>query len=211
MMMYLFFGILIVIAYLLGSIPTSVWVGRKYYGIDVREHGSKNAGATNTIRVLGSKAGIPVFIIDTVKGYAAVCLVYLTDIPIDTNGWVNFQLILGSFAVLGHIFPVFADFRGGKGVATLLGMMLALHPMATLSSFVVFALVVTFTRYISLGSISAAVCFPVFVILVYRSCLITLQIVSVVAAILLIINHVKNIKRLLKKEESKFYFIKRQQ
>ena len=120
-------------AYILGSIPTSIWVGKIFYHIDIREHGSGNAGATNTFRVMGARAGFPVFFIDMLKGYAAVKMLYLTDFYIpETGQFVNFQLALGLVAMIGHIFPIFANFRGGKGVATLTGVVLALHPWATL-------------------------------------------------------------------------------
>src|SRR5436190_3997200 len=115
--------IALVAAYILGSIPSAVWIGKIFYGIDVREYGSGNAGATNTFRVLGKKAGIPVLAIDVLKGFSAVSLAYFQSewVPA-TNAFVIFQLTLAVFAVLGHVFPVFAGFRGGKGVATLLGI-----------------------------------------------------------------------------------------
>jgi glycerol-3-phosphate acyltransferase PlsY len=107
-------NILIVIAaYLLGSIPSAVWIGKATKGIDVREHGSKNAGATNTMRVLGVKTGIPVLLIDVFKGFATVKLALLSPtFETGTNAFVNFQLVLGAAAVIGHVFPVFAGFRG---------------------------------------------------------------------------------------------------
>ena len=109
--------ILVICAYLLGSIPSAVWIGKHYYGIDVREHGSKNAGTTNTLRVLGKRAAIPVFIIDFLKGFLAVALAILLayDPEIQPNFIINVKIGLVFAAVLGHIFPIFADFRGGKG------------------------------------------------------------------------------------------------
>lgn len=120
---------LIIGAYLLGSIPTAVWWGRKYYGIDVREFGSGNAGATNTFRVLGKKAGIPVLIIDILKGTSAVMLAWLSPYTFESDPYVNVQLALGVAAVVGHVFPVFAGFRGGKGVATILGVIICITPL----------------------------------------------------------------------------------
>ena len=113
--------IAIVFAYLVGSIPTSVWIGKIFYGIDIRNYGSGNAGATNTFRILGKKAGIPVLLIDTLKGSIAVNLasIFGAESP-ESAVFVNFQMALGGAALLGHIFPVYAGFRGGKGIATLL-------------------------------------------------------------------------------------------
>ncbi len=209
-MNYYLLSLLVICAYLLGSIATAVWVGKAFYNIDVREHGSKNAGATNTIRVLGPKAGIPVFIIDALKGFVAVMLVHFSGLPKDTNTWVNFQLILGVAAVLGHIFPLFAGFKGGKGVATLFGLTLALHPLATLSCFVIFFIVVLIFRYISLGSMVGGVCYPFLIIFVYKSPHTSLIVFSIVVAVLLLLTHKKNIGRLLKGEESKFAFKKKE-
>lgn len=195
----------LVLAYILGSIPTSVWIGKIFYGIDVREHGSGNAGATNTIRVLGAKAGLPVFFIDMAKGYAAVRLLYLTDFYIPATGdFVNFQLALGLAALIGHIFPLFADFRGGKGVATLTGIVLALHPLATLFTLLIFAIVLIITRFVSLSSMIAAFTFPFTLIFFFSHTTPSLIIFSMIIAILLLFTHQKNIERLLKGQESKF-------
>ena len=121
---------LFIIAYLLGSIPSAVWIGKKYYGIDIREHGSKNAGTTNMLRVLGKRAALPVFIIDYFKGFCAVILTSLMryDDAISSSDLINLRIIATAFVVLGHIFPIFAGFRGGKGVATLLGAATAIYP-----------------------------------------------------------------------------------
>src|SRR3954471_9295792 len=108
----------VILAYLFGSIPTAVWLGQAFYGIDVREYGSGNAGATNTFRVLGKKAGIPVLIIDILKGFAAVSIAGYSAYTPHTASYVNYQLVLGVAALIGHIFPIFAAFRGGKGIAT---------------------------------------------------------------------------------------------
>ncbi|MFP4556006.1 MAG: glycerol-3-phosphate 1-O-acyltransferase PlsY [Bacteroidales bacterium] len=195
----------IVFAYLLGSIPTSVWVGKLFYNIDVREHGSGNAGATNTFRVLGAKAGFPVFILDMLKGYGAVRLLYLTDFYIpETGHFVNFQLALGLAAMVGHIFPIFASFKGGKGVATLTGVVLALHPLATLFTFLVFMVTLIISKYVSLSSMVAAFTFPFILIFAFSSTTPSLIVFSMAIAILLLFTHQKNIERLLKGEESRF-------
>lgn len=198
-------------AYLLGSIPTSVWVGRIFYGIDIREHGSGNAGATNTFRVMGAKAGIPVFIIDAVKGWLALYLVGFTGIEQGSELYVIFQLILGLCAFLGHVFPLFAGFRGGKGVATLAGVSAGLHPLATLCAVGVFVLVFLLTGYVSVGSMSAGIAFPIFVIVLFKEQTIALSVFACVIAVFLIFTHRKNIKRLRAGTESRFFFGKQQQ
>jgi glycerol-3-phosphate acyltransferase PlsY len=203
--MILIIGI-IVVAYLLGSIPTSVWIGKRFYNIDVRQHGSGNAGATNTFRVLGAKAGIIVFIIDAFKGFIAVKLLNITNIDCNTNMWINFQLILGAVVVIGHIFPIFAGFKGGKGVATLFGLTIAINPFATLTAFIVFLIVVFIWKYISLGSMIAGISYPFWVIFLYQTPFISMKIFSIVVSVLLLLTHKKNIKRILKGEESKFSF-----
>ncbi|MEX2596722.1 MAG: glycerol-3-phosphate 1-O-acyltransferase PlsY [Salibacteraceae bacterium] len=197
----------LLLAYLLGSIPSAVWVGKAFYNIDVREYGSGNAGATNTFRVLGKKAGIPVLIIDALKGFASVKLVHLfADDPISEAAFVNFKLALGIAAVIGHIFPVFAGFRGGKGIATLLGMMLAVHHEGALISLVIFIIVFTTTKFVSLGSMIAALSFPFIIVLVFHSNVPSLIIFSMFVAILVLITHQKNIERLVRKEENKANF-----
>ncbi len=195
----------ILFAYLLGSIPTSIWVGKVFYNIDIREHGSGNAGATNTFRILGAKAGFPVFFVDVMKGYAAVRLLYLTDFYIpETGDFVNFQLALGLAAMIGHIFPIFAGFRGGKGVATLTGIVLALHPMATLITFVIFVVTLILSKFVSLSSMVAAFTFPFTLIFVFSRTTPSLIIFSMIISILMLFTHQKNIERLFKGEEKKF-------
>ncbi|MBS1637243.1 MAG: glycerol-3-phosphate 1-O-acyltransferase PlsY [Bacteroidetes bacterium] len=191
------------IAYLLGSIPTAVWWGKGFYGIDVREFGSGNAGATNTFRVLGRRAGIPVLIIDILKGIAAVSLALFSDFVPHTSQFINLQLALGVAALVGHIFPVFAGFRGGKGVATLLGVVICLHPLACACSLGVFLAVLMLSRYVSLSSMMAGATFPIFLNIVFKNQNPTLTVFSCIVALLLIITHKKNITRLLKRQESK--------
>lgn len=196
-------------AYLLGSIPTAVWIGKYFYRIDVREYGSGNAGATNAFRVLGKKAGIPVLLIDVLKGFAAVCLAYLSHYTPNSNQLINLQLVLGIASLVGHIFPIFASFRGGKGIATLLGIILAIHPYAALVSMAIFIVVLLTSSYVSLSSMIAAVCFPVIVIGVFQTSAPSLIIFSILIAIMVLITHQKNIERLLRKEESKARLIKK--
>lgn len=199
---------IIISAYLLGSIPTSVWVGKGFYGIDIREHGSGNAGATNTIRVLGWKAGLPVMIVDVLKGFAAVTLIrFVQSPPPGTDQFVNYQLMLGGAAVIGHIFPVFARFRGGKGVATLFGMILAISPFSTMVCAGVFLITLFLTKYVSLSSILAGFTFPVAVIVIFNTSVISMAVFSIAVSVLLVLTHQKNIGRLLRKEESKATFL----
>jgi glycerol-3-phosphate acyltransferase PlsY len=192
-----------VTAYLLGSIPSAVWWGKRYYGIDVREFGSGNAGATNTFRVLGKKAGIPVLFIDIVKGTSAVLLAFLSPFVFESNQFVNLQLGLGIAALVGHVFPIFAGFRGGKGVATILGIVICLTPITSLMVLGVFLIVLLATRYVSLSSMTAGLSFPFFLNIVLKNQNQTLLIFSLFVAALLIVTHKKNIARLLKRQETK--------
>ncbi len=196
---------LIVVAYLLGSIPSAVWLGKFFFDIDIREHGSGNAGATNTLRVLGAKAGISVLVIDVVKGFVAVELIHLNPVlKSDPTLWLNFRIALCLAALIGHIFPIFAGFRGGKGVATLLGGVIALAPPAAAVAVVVFVSVLFIFRYVSLASMAGGLSFPFTVLFVMNNSPLFLVIFSCVIAALLIITHKKNIQRLFLRQESRF-------
>jgi glycerol-3-phosphate acyltransferase PlsY len=196
--------ILLFVAYLLGSLPSAVWVGKAFWNIDVREYGSGNAGATNTFRVLGPKAGIPVLILDVAKGWLAVQLAtYFGDYMPATQQFINFKLVLGVGALLGHIFPVFAGFRGGKGVATLLGILWGVNPPAALICLGIFTLVLLVTRYVSLASMIGAVSFPFIVMLLFNETIKTMNIFSMAVCILVLVTHQRNIERLLKGTESR--------
>jgi len=201
-------AVFILLAYLLGSIPTSVWLGKAFYGIDIREFGSGNAGATNTMRVLGKKAGFPVLIIDVVKGVSAVMLAYVSDFASNSAPFVNYQIALGVAAVIGHIFPVFAGFRGGKGVATLLGVALAMEPQIAGLALIVFLVVLLIFQYVSLASMIAGLSFPIILLTLFPGRPVSMIAFSIIVAILLIITHKKNIQRLLSKQESKFPLFK---
>jgi len=186
-----------------------VWIGKLFWGIDVRQHGSKNAGANNVQRILGWKAALPVFFLDISKGILAVCLVFITDFEPETNSFVGFQIGLGFAAIVGHIFPLFAHFRGGKGVATLSGVILAIHPYAALICLTLFLICFFATRYISVGSIVAATCFPCLVNSMFALWLqpqetLTLKIFSIAIAAIIWITHTKNIVRLFQGTEEKF-------
>ncbi len=204
-MSILIVALLLVVAYLLGSIPTAVWVGKRFYHIDIREHGSGNAGATNTFRVLGVKAGIPVLIFDVFKGWLAVQLSYFVNdyLILSHSGTIDLKLALGVAALLGHIFPVYVGFKGGKGVATLLGMVIAVHPESALIAIIIFLISLFITRYVSLSSMLGGLSFPILIVVVFQTTTISLVIFSMIIAILLLFTHQKNIERLLSKEESK--------
>lgn len=201
----------LILAYLMGSIPSAVWIGKSLYGVDVREFGSGNAGATNTFRVLGKRAGLMVLSLDILKGWLAVIMAgFISEAPPQTSQFVDLQIVLGVAAVIGHIFPVFAGFRGGKGIATLFGVILAAHPLACLISLCVFVLIFLVFRYVSLGSISAAIAFPIVVITVFADRVVpSMVIFSIMVAILVMITHQKNIERLIRREESKMKFVTR--
>ena len=202
--------VLILFAYLIGSFPSAVWIGKRFYGTDVREHGSGNAGFTNTVRVLGWRAGLPVFLLDVLKGYFAVTIVRFTSVYIvGTADFVNFQLLLGASAVLGHIFPIYVGFKGGKGVATLLGLLLAIQPEPTLICLGIFGVVFFTTRYVSLSSMIAGISFPILIIFVFKTTISSLVIFSMIVSILLLLTHQKNIERLLNREESKAKIVRK--
>jgi len=201
-------SILLIIAgaYLLGSIPTSVWMGRALKGIDLREHGSGNAGATNAFRVLGKTIGTVVLILDMLKGFLAVNLIYLQhEIDSGTEALILLKIGLGLMAVMGHIFPVFAGFRGGKGVATITGVALAIHPFAALAAMGVYLLVFVLTRISALGSLIAVFTYPVWIILVFRTESLTIRIFSLAVVLLVLITHRSNILRLLRGEEKSLF------
>lgn len=202
---------LVAIAYLLGSIPTAVWISRLFFGIDIRDHGSKNMGASNTFRVLGSFWGIVVLLIDMGKGIAAVQLYRWLQSSTWMSHEIHFwQLMLGLTAVLGHIFPVFAGFKGGKGVATLFGVVIAIQPWIALISVLSFLLVVALTRYISLGSIAGVLVFLGCVLFVFKEENIFIRWFSGISALVVVFMHRSNLARLVKGTENKFKFKKRQ-
>ena len=203
----LFIAILFIAAYLIGSICTAVWLGKWYYGIDIRKHGSGNSGATNTFRVLGKKPGTIVMLIDIFKGWAATSLASLLVLfdAIPTDNLIVFQLLMGMIAVVGHIFPVYERFKGGKGVATLLGMMLAIEPEVALVCIVIFVVVLFVSKYVSLGSIIAALAFPMLLLLHprFHPDNPLLIIFGFILFAIVVITHRKNINRLIAGEESK--------
>lgn len=201
--------LLIIFAYLLGSIPTSVWVSKYFFGVDIRDYGSGNAGATNTYRVLGLKFGTFVMVVDIFKGIAATSLYILMPYYMQDE-WqrTNFMVGLGLSSVVGHIFPLFADFKGGKGVATLLGMVIAIQPAVALCCVAVFLLVLYLTRFVSLSSVLAGVAFAIFILFIFNEKEPLYRVFAITVALMVILTHQKNINRILKGTESKVPILK---
>jgi glycerol-3-phosphate acyltransferase PlsY len=197
----IFWGI---IAYVIGSIPSSIWIGKSYFGKDVRDFGSGNAGATNTFRVLGKRAGIIVLLLDILKGVTAASLIlYMSSVSQETDQYVNLQLLFGILAVLGHIFPVFENFNGGKGIATLFGMLIGIHYILAVACVALFIIVLLLTRYVSLSSILATISFPILTIYIFNRDEPLFIAFGIAAALMVVITHKKNIVRLLNGEETK--------
>ncbi len=203
--------LLIILAYLIGSIPSALIISKKFFGIDIRDYGSGNMGATNTFRVLGSKYGTIVMVLDILKGATAVGLFrFLPYYFGDESELIrtNFMIGLGLAAVLGHIFPIYANFKGGKGVATLFGMLLAVQPLVAISCVGVFLLVLFFTRYVSLSSMLAALFLPVCVLWIWNEHEISYRVFTLLVAALVVITHQKNIGRILRGVESRVPILK---
>mgnify|MGYP006269965189 CR=1 FL=1 len=205
--------LLIVLAYLIGSIPTAIWVSKKFFGIDIRDYGSGNAGATNTFRVLGKKWGTLVMVVDVVKGVIATSLYiliphYVLQTPQSELHRTNFMIGLGLSAVLGHVFPIWAGFKGGKGVATLFGMAISIQPLVAGCCVAVFLLVLYLTRFVSLSSILAGISFMVFILFIFNEKEPLYRIFAVIVALMVVLTHQKNIGRILKGTESKVPILK---
>ena len=202
-----------VLAYLIGSIPSAVWFGKLVHGIDVRGHGSGNPGATNTFRVLGKRAGTIVLLFDIAKGLLAssLAVLLLKFGVISEDKLVLTKLILGMIAVFGHLFPVFLKFKGGKGVATLFGMMIGIQLPVALISLAIFLLTLITSKYVSLGSMVAALSFPLMLAFVprFNTGEPILVMFGFFLAIIVFWAHNKNVKRILQGEESKTYLIKK--
>lgn len=202
--------VLIILAYLIGSIPSAVWVSKTIFGIDIRDYGSGNAGATNTFRVLGAKWGSFVMIADVTKGVIATSLYIF--IPFYLNNELartNFMIALGLVAVLGHVFPIWANFRGGKGVATILGMTLAIQPIVALICLMVFLISLISTRFVSLSSILASFAFMFLILFVFDEKETLYRFFAMIVAMMVVITHHKNISRLYKGTETKLPIFKK--
>ncbi len=184
-------------SYLLGACPFGLWLGLRFKGIDIREHGSRNIGATNTLRVLGKPLGAAALLLDITKGYLPVVL-FARFAPYE---WA--PLACGVAAILGHTFSVFVRFRGGKGVATSAGVFLGLCPGPMLIAALVFILVVAATHMVSAGSCLAALALAISVVAMPYGW--TLRIVAILVAVLVIVKHRSNIQRIFRGEENKLW------
>jgi glycerol-3-phosphate acyltransferase PlsY len=204
---------MILLSYLLGSFPTAIVTGKLLRGIDVRQHGSGNAGATNVFRVLGWKAGLFVLLVDMAKGFIATVLVYKLAVGAVPLQPVVLQIIAGMSAVFGHIWTVFAGFKGGKGVGTGAGMIVGLVPQAVLAGLIVFIIVFATTRYVSLGSITASLTIPIFLFLqkyaFHQPVQTPILILGILVPVLILYTHRSNIQRLLQGTENRIEFKKK--
>ncbi|MBI2433321.1 MAG: glycerol-3-phosphate 1-O-acyltransferase PlsY [Candidatus Hydrogenedentes bacterium] len=183
------------LSYVLGSLPTGLWLGLWLKGVDIREHGSRNIGATNTMRVLGKKLGVTALVCDMAKGLASVVLVARL------GNWDYLPLACGLAAILGHTFSIFLRFRGGKGVATSAGVFLGMVPLPTLIAVAVFGGVVAVTRMVSAGSVAAAAVLAAAVFVFPVS--LAVRAITVVVAVLVIVKHRSNLQRIIKGEENR--------
>jgi glycerol-3-phosphate acyltransferase PlsY len=199
----------IVLAYLIGSIPTALWIGRSTHGVDIREHGSKNAGATNTFRILGRKCGWIVLTIDVLKGLAASSLPLIFAEDYSKNELLLFQISTSLVCIIGHIFPVFAQFRGGKGVASALGIIIGLNPVSACISVVIFLVVFLVSRYVSLGAIITSISYPFVSFFIVKEESSLMIIFTTLLGLLVVLAHWKNIRRLLNGAESKMNLLNR--
>lgn len=215
-------AIIVIISYLVGSIPTSIIISKAARGIDIREHGSGNAGGTNVMRVLGWKYGLLVIILDALKGAVAVVIVarlFYGPLPFENispfDDFTLVQIIAGLSAVIGHIWTIFAGFKGGKGIATALGMLLMLITVEMLIAIGVFIIVVTISRYVSLGSLIAAISIPISLVLrenVFHENIIgyhTILPFVILITLLVIFTHRKNVVRLINGTENRVSFKKK--
>jgi len=205
--------VILVLSYLAGSFPTSIIVGKITRGIDIREHGSGNAGGTNSFRVLGWKAGLFVSLVDIAKGTFATLVI--SRIRFGTAPFENPSIVMilaGICAIIGHTYTIFAGFKGGKGVATGAGMLIALFPYALLTCLVIFLLILFTTGFVSVSSITAAVSLPIMLFMFDRFLNMNvdpvLMIVSIIIPFFIIFTHRTNIKRLISGEEKSFEKLK---
>ena len=200
---------LIILAYLIGSIPTALIISKKYFGIDIRDYGSGNMGATNTFRVLGKRYGTIVMICDILKGMAAVSLFYFLPFYLNNElARTNFMIGLGLASVIGHVFPIFAGFKGGKGVATLFGMLLVVQPIVAICCVVVFLLALFLTRYVSLSSVLGAIMLPISVLWIWNEEEFSYRLFALIIAVMVVLTHQKNIGRILRGVETRVPILK---
>lgn len=202
-------------AYLAGSLPFGLIIARAVMGIDIREHGSRNIGATNVTRVIGYKWGAVCFLLDVLKGGLPVWLFPRLMLAADDPSRTHWQVASGLMAIIGHMFPIWLGFKGGKGVATALGVVAMLAPHSTAITFGVFVALFAITRIVSLGSIIAAVTFAVLQMFQlwpqpFREETWSIASFSLAVPVLIIVRHRANIGRLLRGEEHRFEFKRRE-
>ena len=204
--------LIILTCYMIGSFPSAVWIGKIFHNIDIRKYGSHNAGATNTFRVLGNKWGWIVLFLDVAKGYLAASFPLLLESMY--TGYKDEVLILQLLAsisvIIGHVFPILANFRGGKGVASSLGIILAINLETAIICLCIFLIVFLIWRYVSLGAIIASLFFPVVSFFVMKEDARLMIVFSVLLALIVVFSHRKNINRLLHGEENKMNLLKRE-
>jgi acyl phosphate:glycerol-3-phosphate acyltransferase len=206
MILYFLF---IVISYLVGSIPVAVCIGKKYRGLDIREHGSQNAGATNTFRVFGKKLGWIVLLLDVTKGFVASTLPLFIADNYSENQLLLFQLVTSLACIIGHVFPIFAQFRGGKGVASSLGIIIGINPISAAISLGIFIIIFLLFKYVSLGAIITAISYPFVSYFLVKEDTRIMIIFTILLGFLIIVSHRKNIKRLINGEENRMNLSKR--
>lgn len=207
---WLYIAFILFMAYILGSIPFSLWIGIIFFKKDIRTEGSGNAGTTNTFRVLGWKAGLPVFLMDALKGWLAINLIHLLPESYVKQEYFYYLASAQAVAVvLGHVYPLFAGFKGGKGVATLLGVGVALYPLSGPAAFGVFIIVFLLSGYVSLSSVTACIAFPFLSYYLFGNTEMPLVLLSAGVAVFVPITHLKNIRRLIAGTESRFLYKRR--
>ncbi|TYP93875.1 acyl-phosphate glycerol-3-phosphate acyltransferase [Fodinibius salinus] len=208
-------AVVVVISYLVGSIPSSIWVGKIVKGVDIRNHGSGNAGATNTFRLLGWPSGVAVLAIDFFKGFASSLWIsqlayHIGSGPITFSFWdvdPFLMIVCGVFAIVGHMFPLYANFDGGKGMATAAGMLCGIEPVSVGIAAVVFAIIMFSTRYVSLASLVTAFVYPLLLVMLKHGFGWNLDgsvlLLGGIVGLGIIIKHRGNIKRLLNGTENR--------
>ena len=203
--------IVIFAGYLIGSFPSAVWIGKLFHNLDIREHGSHNAGATNTFRVLGKRWGWFVLVLDVGKGFLAASVpFFLSSFYLGFKDEVLIlQLVASFFAILGHVFPILANFRGGKGVATTLGIILSINLDTALICLGIFLIVFLLSKFVSLGAIVASFFFPLVSFFVMKEDARIMIVFSILISLIVIFSHKKNIGRLWRGEENKMNFLSR--
>ena len=197
-----------ILSYLLGSFSTAFWFGKWFGNIDIRQFGSKNAGATNVWRVLSFKIGILVFAIDIMKTFIAVQFVhFVSNLTINSEFYFQIKILFGICAMIGHIFPLYSSFKGGKGVASMFGIFFGLNPLIATVVLGFFIILVALSRIVSLPSICSAFLY-LFITLFFNSQKSdTLTIFSIFICLVIVFTHRENIKRLIKREEGKLFYI----